>query len=63
MMAESSMQQTPLAAALEYAARGWRVFPVHSVTADGRCTCGVYPCGTDNKGAGTGRSCQTSGRV
>lgn len=40
-------------AAQWYAANfGWRVFPLHSVRADGRCSCGEYPCGTDNKGAG-----------
>lgn len=32
-----------LANALEYAARGWRVFPLHSV-ADGRCSCGLRDC-------------------
>lgn len=40
-------------AAQWYAANfGWRVFPLHSVRADGRCTCGADPCGTDNKSAG-----------
>src|SRR6201993_3471477 len=32
-----------LAAALAYASKGWRVFPVHGI-AGGRCTCGK-PCG------------------
>jgi len=36
---------------LNYARRGWRVFPCHSA-ADGRCSCGRHPCGTDNKNAG-----------
>jgi putative DNA primase/helicase len=31
---------TPLEAAIYYAGRGWAVFPCHSVTADGFCTCG-----------------------
>ncbi len=40
-------------AAQWYAANfGWPVFPLHSVRDDGRCTCGEYPCGTDNRGAG-----------
>ncbi len=38
------------------AGRGWRLFPVHGVRmgADGigRCTCGTYPCGPENKNAG-----------
>jgi len=40
-----------LDAALFYVARGWPVFPVHSVS-DGRCTCGRYPCGDGNRSAG-----------
>jgi hypothetical protein len=35
-------------AALECAARGWRVFPVHTVR-DGRCTCGSAGCTTPGK--------------
>ncbi len=33
-----------LAAALSYAARGWRVFPLHSPTRSGGCTCGNADC-------------------
>lgn len=33
-----------LAAALGYAARGWRVFPLHSPTRSGGCTCGRADC-------------------
>ena len=29
-----------------YAANGWRVFPVHSITPQGVCTCGSSGCGT-----------------
>ena len=30
--------------ALEYAALGWNVFPIHSIKADGECTCGQKGC-------------------
>lgn len=33
-----------LAAALDYAARGWAAFPVHSLRGDARCTCGDADC-------------------
>jgi predicted P-loop ATPase len=45
-----------LEAALSYARRGWRVIPLHNLTADGKCTCqdwrdekGAGPCGTQGK--------------
>ena len=31
--------------ALQYAARGWHVIPLHSPRADGGCTCGRADCG------------------
>jgi putative DNA primase/helicase len=37
------MTVSPLEYALQYAGRGWRVFPLHSMR-DGRCTCG-QDCG------------------
>lgn len=37
-----------LAAALDYAARGYRVLPLHSPT-DGRCTCGNPACDRQGK--------------
>lgn len=30
---------------------GFALFPIHGVV-DGRCTCGAFPCGKDNRGAG-----------
>jgi hypothetical protein len=38
-----------LTAALEYAGRGWWVFPVHGIRADGRCTCDKPNCGSLGK--------------
>lgn len=37
------------AAALDYAARGWPVVPLHSVTPSGACTCGSRDCGSPGK--------------
>lgn len=39
----AEVTQTPLAAALSYAARGWAVFPLHWPTASG-CSCGTTGC-------------------
>ena len=38
-------QYTPAVAAQAYAAIGWRIFPVHGIDTDGRCTCGKPACG------------------
>jgi putative DNA primase/helicase len=38
-----------LEAALEYARRGWHVFPVFEPTADGGCSCGNYGCERQGK--------------
>ncbi|CAN5633336.1 hypothetical protein BH20ACT23_BH20ACT23_01980 [soil metagenome] len=37
-----------LAAALDYAAHGWAVFPVHGI-ADGECSCGASDCSSPGK--------------
>lgn len=39
----------PLAAALEYAARGWAVLPCHSPARTGRCSCGRGDCASPAK--------------
>lgn len=31
---------------------GFAVFPCHGIYGEGRCTCGKYPCGKENKNAG-----------
>jgi hypothetical protein len=38
----------PLAAALDYARRGWNVFPLHGIVR-GRCTCGRHDCSSPGK--------------
>lgn len=43
-----SADQALLAAALDYARRGWRVLPLHSVDHLGECTCGS-PCASPAK--------------
>jgi len=36
-------------AALDYAARGWRVLPLHGIEPDGSCTCGRADCPSPGK--------------
>jgi hypothetical protein len=40
---------TTLEAALEFASQGWPVLPVHSVSSDGRCSCGKPDCPAPGK--------------
>ena len=39
-----TQQHEVLKAALEYIARGWLVFPLHTVDDEGRCSCSKRPC-------------------
>lgn len=45
----SSNEESPLAAALAYAARGWAVFPCHSPVRGCRCSCGRGGCASPAK--------------
>lgn len=43
------MTNEVLEAALEYAQRGWNVFPLHGITDEGKCTCGNNRCADAGK--------------
>jgi len=43
------MQNKFQLAALSYAKRGWKVFPLHGITANGNCTCGEKNCSDAGK--------------
>lgn len=47
--------QSALKAALAYAARGWRIFPLHSARAGGGCSCGDRACTNPGKHPRTAR--------
>jgi hypothetical protein len=44
MTADAKFKAEVLKAAREYIALGWAVFPCHSITADGQCTCKITGC-------------------
>jgi hypothetical protein len=56
----SRPQMAPLEAALDYAARGWSVFPCHSIRA-GACSCG-NPCTSPGKHPRTVNGCRDATR-
>ena len=35
--------------ALDYAARGWSVFPLHGISVEEKCTCGKSDCASPGK--------------
>lgn len=43
------MQEQILKAAVDYATRGWHVFPLHTVDDEGACSCGNVSCGDAGK--------------
>lgn len=45
----TTLDSPALTAALSYAARGWRVFPLHTVRADRSCSCGARGCSSKGK--------------
>jgi len=42
---ETNVEFTPVQYALAYSSKGWPVLPLHSVTANGDCTCRKSTCG------------------
>lgn len=54
--------ETIVEAAQEYARKGWLVFPLHTVDADGRCTCGAAACADAGKHPRTQRGLREASR-
>ncbi len=50
-----NLPHSPLAAALDYAARGWAVIPLHTVHAARDCSCGAPACSSPGKHPRTSR--------
>jgi len=42
---DENVEFTPVQYALAYVGKGWPVLPLHSVTENGHCTCGISTCG------------------
>lgn len=46
---KDSAKNRILEAALDYIERGWHIFPLHSITENGTCTCGLEKCSDAGK--------------
>lgn len=56
------MNAANLDQALQYLARGWAVFPLHTVNEAGECSCGKLDCPDAGKHPRTGRGHKNASR-